>query len=70
MASEARILQIIPAQGWFALIRNEESKEEDMTPLACFALFESRDDGETLHMVRPMGLQVSSFCLPTFVWPA
>ncbi len=64
MASESRILQIIPAQGWFALIRNAESEEEDLTPLACFALFESRDEGETVHMVRPMGWGdgVMQFC--------
>jgi hypothetical protein len=56
MANESKIVQIIPAQNWFALVRTEGASEAEATPLSCFALYQtSDDDGEALQMVRPMG---------------
>ncbi|MGQ0651281.1 MAG: hypothetical protein ACT4P4_03275 [Betaproteobacteria bacterium] len=55
MADETKILQIIPAQNWFALVRGADGGDADLSPVACFALFETGEGGEAMQMVRPMG---------------
>ncbi|MEW5894125.1 MAG: hypothetical protein AB1697_13420 [Pseudomonadota bacterium] len=51
-----RILQMMPAEGWYAFFRNEEDDSLNFEPLVCFALTEN-SDGET--EVRPMFWQDS-----------
>ena len=50
MADEAKILQIIPADGWSA-----QYEEEDDIPLVCFALVQDIDEaGIMTSTIRPM----------------
>ena len=50
MADEAKILQIIPADGWSA-----QYEEEDDIPLVCFALVQDVDEaGAMTSAIRPM----------------
>ena len=50
MPETAKILQIIPADGWSALYEDEES-----IPLTCFALVQDIDEsGQVTTLVRPM----------------
>ena len=50
MADEAKILQIIPADGWSA-----QYEEEDDIPLVCFALVQDIDEaGAMTSTIRPM----------------
>lgn len=51
-----RILQMMPAEGWYAFFRNEEDDSMNFEPLVCFALTEN-SEGET--EVRPMFWQDS-----------
>lgn len=44
-----RIIQIIPADGWFAqMIDKEKGKNDEVEPLACWALL---DNGEVHGMI-------------------
>ena len=50
MAEEAKILQVIPADGWSA-----QYEEEDGIPLVCFALVQDIDEaGAMTSAIRPM----------------
>lgn len=51
-----KIIQMMPAEGWYAFFRNEEDDSLNFEPLVCFALTEN-SDGET--EVRPMFWQDS-----------
>lgn len=53
MASEEKILQIMPADEWFA-IQNDEDDDESLDAVVCFALVESVVDGVVTRTVRPM----------------
>ena len=60
MADESKILQIMPAGGWSALF-----KDEDSVPLICFALVQDVDEnGSPVSSVRPMTCidEVIGFC--------
>ncbi len=50
LLSAPKILQIIPADGWYAFFKEEEGSL-DSAPLVCFALVENADGG---NEVRPM----------------
>jgi hypothetical protein len=41
-----KILQIIPASGWYAKFSNSNDGEDGLFPLACWALCQN-EDGET-----------------------
>lgn len=45
MPGKKKILQIIPAAGWFAVYKNE-GEPETLSPLACWALVED-EEGNT-----------------------
>lgn len=50
MAEEAKILQVIPADGWSA-----QYEDEDDIPLVCFALVQDADEaGNLTSSIRPM----------------
>ena len=51
--ADPKILQMMPAEGWFALFSDEEN-DILMEPLVCFALVED-EDGYT--EIRPMNWQ-------------
>lgn len=53
MASEEKILQIMPADEWFA-IQNDEDDDESLDAVVCFALVETAVDGVVTRSVRPM----------------
>lgn len=53
MTQDDKILQIIPAEGWFAVHRGENDQEA-LDPLVCFALVEITEDGKSMRTVRPM----------------
>ena len=54
MGNEDKILQIIPAEGWFALYRNEGQPDE-REAVVCFALVETKEErGQIRWDVRPM----------------
>lgn len=52
MASEEKILQIMPADEWFAIQSDED--DESLDAVVCFALVESVIDGVVTRSVRPM----------------
>jgi len=51
-----KILQIMPAQGWRAIYRNEVTgcSSDIELPVACFALIEEAVDGDMGHRIVPM----------------
>lgn len=53
MTEDDKILQIISADGWFAVHRGE-GKSDTVEPVVCFALVEITDEGKSTRMVRPM----------------
>jgi len=54
MADEEKILQIIPAAGWYATYKSDP-ENTPLDPIVCFALVEMQQNGETWQEVRPMG---------------
>jgi hypothetical protein len=53
MMNDDRILQMLSAEGWFAVFADEEDEEDNrLEPLVCFALVEGSD--ERSRRVRPM----------------
>lgn len=54
MADDTRILQIMPADGWYAVIADEEGENQELESVACFALVEMTEEGEVTQLVRPM----------------
>jgi hypothetical protein len=51
--SSNKILQILPADGWFASFTYEDG-DESMDAVMCFALVESVEDGRAVQSVQPM----------------
>ncbi|MDA3876610.1 MAG: hypothetical protein PF483_05935 [Halothiobacillus sp.] len=48
-----KILSIMPADDWYALI-SDEDEGTGYEPLTCFALVQTDEDGEMTTEVRPM----------------
>ena len=55
MSDEEKILQIIPATGWYATYVGD-TEDALLDPVVCFALVETQQNGEILRQVRPMGM--------------
>lgn len=53
MTEQDKILQIMPAEGWYATYEDEDG-ETTFSALVCFALVESEEEGKTHRAVRPM----------------
>ena len=53
MTEDDKILQIMSADGWFAVHRGEDDQEA-LDPVVCFALVEVTEDGKAMRTVRPM----------------
>ena len=54
MEDKEKILQIIPAAGWYAKY-TDDAAADPLDPVVCFALVEISRDGATWQEVRPMG---------------
>lgn len=54
MEGQEKILQIIPATGWYATYTGDTANDP-LDPVVCFALVEIKRNGETWQEVRPMG---------------
>jgi hypothetical protein len=52
MSNENKILQIMPADGWFAIQNSDD--DESLDAVVCFALVESLANGVVTRSVRPM----------------
>lgn len=54
MEDQEKILQIIPAAGWYAKY-TDDTAADPLDPVVCFALVEISRDGEIWREVRPLG---------------
>ena len=52
MSNKHNILQIMPADGWFAMQNSDD--DESLDAVVCFALVETLTDGVVTRSVRPM----------------
>ncbi|WP_407275068.1 hypothetical protein [Halothiobacillus sp. DCM-1] len=49
-----KILHIMPANDWYALISDDEGSSVGYEPLTCFALVQSEHEANIVTEVRPM----------------
>ncbi len=50
----SKILHIMPANDWYALLSDDEGSSISYEPLTCFALVQADHEGSTNTEVRPM----------------
>ena len=53
MTEVDKIIQIMPAEGWYAKFRDEDG-EENYALVVCFAIVETEEEGHLYRSVRPM----------------
>ncbi len=50
----SKILHIMPANDWYALLSDDEGTSVGYEPLTCFALVQTEHEGDPVTEVRPM----------------